>query len=408
MSFFRFTPAFANPQGSPIRELFPYLSRPGMISLAGGYPSPSLFDQEGLATAAAQAMTTGATALQYGATEGSPALREQLAAQCQARGIRCAASDVLVTTGSQQGFDLLLRVLVQPGDVVCVETPAYPATIAALRQAGARILSTPVDGHGLNLDALQVLLEELPEDERPRLLYTVPNFSNPCGTLLTQERRTRLVQLALQYGFVVVEDDPYGELAFTDQRPAPVYAAAQQLLQEQRGEAEGENPVVYLSSLSKTVAPGLRVGWMVADPAVLRRSIVAKQTNDLCTSPLAQAVAASYLQSGRYAQAVAAACAEYRRRMQALTDGMKARLGDLVQFVQPAGGMFVWLTFDKGIDPQKLFDAAVAANVIFVPGKAFYADNADLHSMRLSFAAPDVAQIEQAVERLAQAFEKAR
>lgn len=406
MSFFRFTPAFANPQGSPIRELFPYLSRPGMISLAGGYPSPSLFDQEGLAAAAAQAMTTGATALQYGATEGSPALREQLAAQCQARGIHCVAGDVLVTTGSQQGFDLLLRVLVQPGDVVCVETPAYPATIAALRQAGARILSTPVDGHGLNVDALEVLLEELPAHERPRLLYTVPNFSNPCGTLLTQERRAKLVQLALQYGFVVVEDDPYGELAFTDQRPEPVYAAAQQWLQAKGG--EGENPVVYLSSLSKTVAPGLRVGWMVADPAVLRRCTVAKQTNDLCTSPLAQAVAASYLQSGRYAQAVATACTEYRRRMQALTDGMKAKLGDLVQFVQPAGGMFVWLTFDKSIDPQKLFDAAVAANVIFVPGKAFYADDADLHSMRLSFAAPDVAQIEQAVERLAQAFAKAR
>ncbi len=402
MSFFRFTPAFANPQGSPIRELFPYLSRPGMISLAGGYPSPSLFDQEGLAAAAAQAMATGATALQYGATEGSPALREQLAAQCQARGIRCAAGDVLVTTGSQQGFDLLLRVLIQPGDVVCVETPAYPATIAALRQAGAKIVSTPVDDNGLDVDALAQLLASLPAADRPKMLYTVPNFSNPCGTLLVQQRREQLVQLALQYGFVVVEDDPYGELAFTDVRPAPVYAAAQ----AQVGDAE--NPVVYLSSLSKTVAPGLRVGWMVADAAVLRRCTVAKQTNDLCTSPLAQAVAASYLQSGRYPQAVAKACAEYQRRMQALTTGLKARLGDLVQFVQPAGGMFVWLTFDRSIDPQKLFDAAVAANVIFVPGKAFYADNANLHSMRLSFAAPDVAQIEQAVERLAQAFVQAR
>ena len=402
MSFFQFTPAFANPQGSPIRELFPYLSRPGMISLAGGYPSPSLFDQEGLAAAAAQAMTTGATALQYGATEGSPALREQLAAQCQARGIRCSAADVLVTTGSQQGFDLLLRVLIQPGDAVCVETPAYPATIAALRQAGAKMVSTPVDDNGLNVDALAQLLASLPAADRPKMLYTVPNFSNPCGTLLVQQRRDQLVQLALQYGFVVVEDDPYGELAFTDVRPAPVYAAAQQQV------GDGENPVVYLSSLSKTVAPGLRVGWMVADPAVLRRCTVAKQTNDLCTSPLAQAVAASYLQSGRYPQAVAKACVEYQRRMQALTTGLKARLGDVVQFVQPAGGMFVWLTFDRSIDPQKLFDAAVAANVIFVPGKAFYADNANLHSMRLSFAAPDVAQIGQAVDRLAQAFAQAR
>lgn len=397
-SFFSFTPAFAEPQGSPIRELFPYLSRPGMISLAGGYPSPSLFDQEGLAQAGAQALASGASALQYGATEGSPGLREQLAAQCRARGIACEAGEVLVTTGSQQGFDLLLRVLVRPGDAVCVETPAYPATLAALRQAGAQVLSVSVDAHGLDVDALAELLARTPPAQRPRLLYTVPNFSNPCGTLLTQQRRERLVQLALQYRMAVVEDDPYGELAFTSDRPAPLYACAQRLVPE-------ANPVIYLASLSKTVAPGLRVGWMVADAAVLRRCTVAKQTVDLCTSPLAQSVAACYLQSGRYPQAVARACAEYQRRMLALTGGLAAQLEGRMSFVTPAGGMFVWASFARGINPQALFEAAVARQVLYVPGKAFYADAPDLHTMRLSFAAPEVPQIEEAVRRLAAAVQ---
>ena len=400
-AFFSFVPAFADPQGSPIRELFPYLGRPGMISLAGGYPSPSLFDQEGLAEAAAQALASGTGALQYGATEGSPVLREQLAAQCQGRGMACEAGDVLVTTGSQQGFDLLLRVLVQPGDAVCVETPAYPATLAALRQAGARVLSVPVDAHGLDVDALAGLLARTPAAQRPRLLYTVPSFSNPCGTLLTQQRRERLVQLALEYRMVVVEDDPYGELAFTDERPAPLYACAQRLAPE-------ANPVVYLASLSKTVAPGLRVGWMVADGAVLRRCTVAKQTVDLCTSPLAQSVATCYLQSGRYPRAVARACSEYRRRMQSLTEGLARALPGRISFVTPAGGMFVWASFARDIDPQALFEAAVARLVLYVPGKAFYADEPDLHTMRLSFAAPEVPQIEEAVRRLAAAVQASR
>lgn len=402
-----FSSLFAEPAGSPIRELFPYLSRPGMISLAGGYPSPSLFDAEGLAQAASQAMLQGAAALQYGATEGQPALREALAQQARARGMQAQPSDVLVTTGSQQAFDLLVRVLIEPGDTVLVEVPAYPATLQALRLAQANILAIPMDADGLQTEALAEMLAHLPAAQRPKLLYTVPNFSNPRGTLLTAARRAHLVQLALHYGFWVVEDDPYGELRFdaADGQPQPMPATLRALAESQA--VPGHNPVIYLSSLSKTVAPALRVGWMLADAPMLRRCTVAKQTSDLCTSPLAQGVAACYLHSGRYAPTVERARREYQRRMQALVQGLNALPGTPLRCSAPAGGMFVWAEMDRRLDPLKLFEAAVAQSVIYVPGKAFYPSSPDLHTLRMSFAAPEVPQIEQAVQRLSHAMAQA-
>lgn len=191
-----FSQPFVEPAGSPIRELFPYLSQPGMISLAGGYPSAALFDTHGLTEAAGRALALSATALQYGATEGQPALRKGLGQLCARRGVTARPDDILVTTGSQQAFDLLLRVLIEPGAVALVETPAYPAALQALRLAGARIQSVPTDAHGLDVERLRKLLDGAPADVRPRLLYTVPNFSNPGGTLLTLARRRELVTLA--------------------------------------------------------------------------------------------------------------------------------------------------------------------------------------------------------------------
>ena len=403
-----FAAPFAEPAGSPIRELFPYLSRPGMISLAGGYPSPSLFDAEGLALAAQQAMAQGPGALQYGATEGLTELREALALQARERGMQAAAADILVTTGSQQAFDLLVRVLVEPGDTVLVEVPAYPATLQALRLAQARIVPIPMDEHGLQTQALAQLLAELPAGQRPKLLYTVPNFSNPRGTLLAAERREALVGLALEYGFRIVEDDPYGELRFDAPGGTPLPMPATVRATGERLAAAENNPVVYLSSLSKTVAPALRVGWMLADAPLLRRCTVAKQTADLCTSPLTQSIAACYLHSGRYPATVQRARQEYQRRMQALVQGLSEAEDSGIRCSRPAGGMFVWAELDRSIDPQKLFDAAVAQGVIYVPGKAFYPADPDLHTLRMSFAAPEVPQIAQAVERLRAAAAQSR
>lgn len=396
-----FAAPFIEPAGSPIRELFPYLSRAGMISFAGGYPSTSLFDAEGLQQAASQALGLDGRNLQYGPTEGDAALRAALAALSQARGIRCKAPELLVTSGSQQAFDLLLKVFIEPGDTVCVETPAYPAALQALRLAGANIVPVPVDGDGLQVEVLAERLRSAPAGRRPKLLYTVPTFSNPCGTLLPDARRAQLVQLAREHGFLIVEDDPYGELSFSDT------GATQPLRAHGEAEAGGSNPVIYLSSLSKTVAPALRIGWLIASADVLRRCAIAKQTNDMCTSPLTQAIATLYLQSGRYRTTVERARAEYRRRMQALVQSLQAELGAQLGFVEPRGGMFLWARGEGAIDRARLFEAAVEAGVLYVPGAAFYASEPDLQTMRLSFAAPDVEQIREGSRRLAQAFRSA-
>lgn len=392
-----FVPGFANPAGSPIRELFAYLGRPGMISFAGGYPSPSLFDAEGLRLASEEAFASGAGFLQYGATEGLPALRTELLALGATRGLAATPEELLVTTGSQQAFDLLVRVFVQPGDAVLLETPAYPAAIQSLRLAGARLIEVPMDAQGLRTDALAALLHGLPADARPKLLYTVPTFSNPRGSCLPADRRLALVQLAAEFGFLVIEDDPYGELAFTGARTEPLHAIGR------RAFGAG-NPVIYLSSLSKTVAPALRIGWMLGHADVVRRCTVAKQTSDLCTSPLAQSVAANYLRQGRYLQTVAAACAEYRRRVQAMADGLRAQLGDVLAFDTPQGGMFLWAEARVKLDAKSVFDAAVAQGVLFVPGAAFFPSAHAGFCMRLSFAAPAVDEIRTGVSRLALAM----
>jgi DNA-binding transcriptional MocR family regulator len=213
-------------------------------------------------------------------------------------------------------------------------------------------------------------------------------------------RREALVRLALQHQFVIVEDDPYGELAFIDHRPPSLYAVGQRL-------AGADNPVIYLSSLSKTVAPALRIGWMIAPADVLRRCVVAKQTMDLCTSPLTQQIAAEYLTSGRYPAMVARACAEYKTRMHAMVDGLQEALGQRLALVQPQGGMFIWASSTVTVDAKKLFEASINCGVLYVPGAAFYPENPDTGTLRLSYAAPDVTQIREGVARFAKAFHQA-
>ncbi len=393
-----FSKHFSNPAGSPIRELFPYLSRPGMISFAGGYPSPSLFDTEGLRQASGLALATQSV-FQYGPTEGPLPLREQLAALGRSRGVAASADQIIATTGAQQAFDLLLRVLINPGDAVLVETPAYPATLQALRLADARIIGIATDADGIDTEALQDRLEHPEPGERaPKLLYTVPNFSNPGGSRLSEARRRKLVSLAIEHGFLIAEDDPYGDLSFSGDKLASLYEHGQ-------AQAVGHNPVLYLSSLSKTVAPALRVGWMVAPADLLRRCAIAKQTADLCSSPLTQAIAVEYLKLGRYEQAVQRMTQEYQQRVNCLADSLSRVMGDRVDFQAPGGGMFLWNRLTRAVDADALLQAAIRHNVLYVPGKAFYPQAPDACAMRLSFATTSTDDIREGVSRLRQALD---
>jgi len=393
---YAFTSSFQQPQGSPIRELFKYLGEPGMISFAGGYPASDLFDVDGLRLAMEQAYAVPAQCLQYGPTDGLAILKHQIVELMGQRGAACTVDNVVVTTGSQQGLDLLLRILIESGDVVLTEEPAYPATLQALRLQRARIVAIPTDAHGIQIDKLSIMLES-GACGRPKLLYTVPTFANPTGATLSSERRRALLALAVKYRFVVVEDDPYRDLRFTGD-PVPSLLAEARLVDGAR------DWVVHFASLSKIVSPGLRVGWMIGPHEIIRRCVIAKQTVDLCSSPWMQAVAARYLAAGALEQHLPKITAAYGLKCHQLCSDLREQLGDAIEFHPPDGGLFVWARL-QGVDTSDMLHKAVEQKVMYVPGKAFYANNADSAALRLSFAAPDSNAITEGVRRLRYAYE---
>lgn len=392
---YSFSRAFVDPQSSPIRELFKYLGEPGMISFAGGYPDPALFDVEGLEDASRRAFRDSTACLQYGYTDGSPRLKAQIIALMASRGIAAEPDDIVVTTGSQQAFDLLLRVLIDPGDLVYVESPTYPTNIQAVRVHGARIQDVPTDGQGLDVDRLEALLRE---GGRPKMLYTVPTFGNPNGATLTLARRRRLLELAVQYRFVIAEDDPYGDLRFAGDAVPSLRALAK--------EVDGASDwVVHMASLSKVVAPGLRLAWSISPRGIARRCAVAKQSADVGSSPWIQGIAAEYLASGRLGPHLDFIRDAYGRKCRALCGALRDVLAGALSFHEPEGGMFVWARLENGARSADLLQQAIARKVIFVPGMGFHAGEPDPSTLRLTFAAPTVDDIHEGVGRLAQAWQ---
>ncbi|KVN54744.1 2-aminoadipate aminotransferase [Burkholderia ubonensis] len=392
---YAFTTPFQHPAGSPIRELFKYLGEPGMISFAGGYPASDLFDVDGLNAAAARAYAQPTRCLQYGPTDGLAELKQQLIALMARRSVTCTPAELVVTTGSQQGLDLLLRVMVAPGDVVLTEQPAYPATLQALRLQQARIVTIPVDGDGLDADRLDALLAA-GTIAQPKLLYTVPTFANPTGATLARERRLKLLRLAVRHRFLIVEDDPYADLRFAGEALPSMLALAD--------EVDGARDwIVHFASLSKIVAPGLRVGWTIAPAEIARRCVIAKQTVDLCSAPWTQAIAAEYLADGALERHLPRITDAYKRKCAAMCDALRDGLGDAIEFHRPEGGMFVWARIGA-VSSARLLQHAIANKIVFVPGNAFFADNVDDASLRLSYAAPDVDAIREGVARLARAY----
>ncbi|AOJ65049.1 2-aminoadipate aminotransferase [Burkholderia ubonensis] len=392
---YAFTTPFQHPAGSPIRELFKYLGEPGMISFAGGYPASDLFDVDGLNTAAVRAYAQPTRCLQYGPTDGLAELKHELIALMSRRGVACTPAELVVTTGSQQGLDLLLRVMVAPGDVVLTEQPAYPATLQALRLQQARIVTIPVDGDGLDVDRLDALLAS-GTIAQPKLLYTVPTFANPTGATLARERRLKLLRLAVRHRFLIVEDDPYADLRFAGEALPSMLALA--------GEVDGARDwIVHFASLSKIVAPGLRVGWTIAPAEIARRCVIAKQTVDLCSAPWTQAIAAEYLADGALERHLPRITDAYKRKCAAMCDALRDGLGDAIEFHRPEGGMFVWARIGA-VSSAQLLQHAIANKIVFVPGNAFFADNVDDASLRLSYAAPDVDAIREGVARLVRAY----
>jgi len=388
-------PRLQNVETSAIRELFKVLGKPGLISFAGGFPDSALFDVEGLKAAADSALTTDAArALQYGATEGFEPLREAIVDVMKARGATVANTDILVTTGSQQGLDLLGKVLIGEGDTVLTEAPTFLAAIQAFKLYGAKVAGVPTDEDGLDVDALE---KTLATGVRPKFLYVIPNFGNPSGALMSLERRQRLLDVAVRHNLLIVEDDPYGELYFDAPPPPSLYA-----LSQQTDGAQGR--VIYLGSLSKVMAPGLRVGWMIAAQPVLGNAVMVKQFADAHTSTFAQATAAAYLRSQRLDAVLPRTRAAYAERAHAMANGLRALLPEAeLTFNRPRGGMFLWGRL-PGRNAADVAKVAIERGVAFVPGAAFYPVDPDRATLRLSYATSSLAQVEEGVRKLAGAI----
>ena len=394
----QFASRLDNVETSAIRELFKLLGTPGIISFAGGFPDSAMFDVEGLKDASARALAEEpGGALQYGATEGYEPLRAQLSAFMKTKGVEVAPTGLIVTTGSQQALDLLGKTLISPGDKVIVEGPTFLATIQCFRLYGAQLISAPVDADGVRTDELEKLIAE----HKPKFVYLIPTFGNPSGALLSLERRKKVLELAVRYQTLMVEDDPYGDLYF-DQPPPPSIMA---LAKDVPGSRE---LLVHCGSLSKVLSPGLRIGWMIGPAELLAKATMCKQFSDAHTSTFAQATAGQYLKSGRMPATLANVRKVYGQRAQAMGEALKRELGDAITFSQPGGGLFFWarLTGSDG----KVADASVFAKraieklVAFVPGAPFYAERPDVATLRLSFATANVEKIQEGIARLGAAL----
>ena len=376
---------------SVIREILKVTERPGIISFAGGLPSPKTFPVEAFADACARVLRDdGAAALQYAASEGLPALREQVAAMLP---WAVDPAQVLITTGSQQGLDLIAKVLIDPGSRVLVETPTYLGALQAFGPMEPEVVGVASDDEGPDLSDLERVLQTGP---RPRFMYLLPNFQNPTGRSMSEARRAALSAETQRAGLPLVEDNPYGDLWFETPPPAPLTA---------RNPAGG----VYLGSFSKVLAPGLRLGYVVAPPALYPKLLQAKQAADLHTPTFNQRVVADVLKDGFLDRHVPTIRALYRAQRDAMLGALERELQGLgVSWNRPDGGMFLWLRLPEGMDAIGLLPQAVDQGVAFVPGAAFYAAQGDARTLRLSFVTATVEQIEQGVAALAQAIRAQR
>jgi 2-aminoadipate transaminase len=385
----------AHMRRSTVRELLKLLSQPGMISFAGGIPAPELFPIEDTARAAAKVLqNSGEEALQYGQTEGIPALRDWIASRYSRPTCQVRRENVMIVTGSQQALDLIGKVFINPGDRLLVESPTYLAALSAWRPWRPQFVAVPSDSEGVVTSDIGPL-----SDLGAKLMYLVPNFQNPQGTTLSLARRKELLR-ALDERTVLVEDNPYGELRY-DGEPLP------DLLELSARSGPGgqlQSCVIHLGTFSKVLAPGFRVGWVVAPEEVIDKLVRAKQAADLHTSTMCQHLVLELIRSGVLNRQIPRLREAYRSRRDAMLSALAAHLPAETKWTRPAGGMFLLVTLPKGTDAAALLARALKRNVAFVPGDDFYPDGSGQNTLRLNFSNANPQQIEEGVKRLAEAL----
>jgi len=385
----RFAARAAEMLPSEIRSLFAVASRPEIVSLAGGMPNLSALPMEMMAEVIKELiLTNGSEALQYGSGQGHPKLREQICDVMALEGIRANPDDVVITTGSQQALDLISRIFIDPGDVVLVEAPSYVGALGTFRQYQASVVHVEMDNDGLVPDSLRAAIKSLRTTGRKiKFLYLIPNYQNPTGVCLPADRRTEILSICREEEIFVVEDNPYGLLGFD--KPSPNAMRAE----------DSEN-VIYLGSFSKTIAPGLRVGWALVPQSLKDKLVISSESSILCPSNFTQLTISSYLADQPWRDQIASFCELYKVRRDAMLESLEQHFPAEATWTKPGGGFYVWVNLSAEIDTKALMPKAIVAKVAYVPGSAFYADGLGSWSMRLSYCHPTPERIREGVKAL--------
>lgn len=376
---------------SEIRELLKVTRRPEIISFAGGLPAPQTFPVKQLEEISCQLLREkGATALQYGPTEGEAPLREELAKWLSHEKTSIKAENILITTGSQQGLDIVSKIFLDPNDIVVMELPTYIGGLQTFTSYRAKMVGVPQDNHGMRIDLLGTLLAKLARKGRkPKFIYVVPDFQNPSGVTMTLERRKALLQLAYKFEIPILEDSPYRDLRFAGQAVPAIYSL------------DTENQVIALGTFSKLLCPGLRLAWIIAPAEWMDRMIVAKQGMDLCSPSYTQLIVAEFLKRGYLKAQVESIRKLYAIKREAMLAALKKYMPRGVKWTEPEGGLFLWVQLPKRMSATELFPKAIENKVAYVIGSAFHCNGKGFNTMRLNFSYPSEEQIDEGIRRLA-------
>jgi 2-aminoadipate transaminase len=379
---------------SVIREMLKITEQPDVISLAGGMPAPEVFPYDEVREACDRVLTNnGQYALQYGSTEGYLPLREMIARHTCRYGIDVSTENILITSGSQQALDLIGRIFINRGDHILVESPTYLGALQAWNAYGAEYVAVLSDENGMDTDQMVEALRM-----GPKFIYVLPNFQNPTGATLPLERRKKLVELAEHYGVPIIEDDPYGQLRYSGEHLPAVFVLDN--AKHYNGDHVYRGNVIYLSTFSKTLAPGLRIAWVIAPPEVIHKLVQAKQGADLHTATFNQYVAYEVARHGFLDQHIKVIRQIYSERRDVMLNALKKYMPPGVSWTHPEGGLFLWVTLPEQMDASALLPAAVKQKVAFVPGGPFHPDGGGANTMRLNFSNATPEKIEEAILRL--------
>lgn len=377
---------------SAIREMLKLLQKPGMISFAGGLPAPETFPVEELKEIALEILEkNGPDGLQYGTTEGDPQLRKLLTERHNSQGLNIRTENLIITTGSQQGLDLLAKIFLDPGDYVICGLPSYLGGLNAFTSYGAKLKGITLDNNGIITEELEETVIKLKQfGKKIKFIYLIPDFQNPAGITLPDARRSKIIEIAERHDLLIVEDSPYREIRFEGE--------PQKMMQE----LDKSGRVITLCSFSKIFAPGFRVGWMIGHPEILDRISMAKQTADLCTSPFVQKIIARYIEKGFLEKNLVKTIELYRGRRTLMINCFKKYMPEGVTWTEPHGGLFLFVTLPEQINTDKIFKKAIEKNVAFVAGSTFFCNNSGHNTMRINFSFSNNQEIETGVKRLAE------